>query len=55
MAILGIASHFYSAFTLTALSGEFDHNDIGAVLGLAAYSFFSGFACLAGAIGVFKV
>jgi hypothetical protein len=41
--------------TLTALSDEFDEADTGAVLGLTAYSYFSGFACLAGAIGVLKV
>ena len=41
--------------TLTALSDEFDDADTGAVLGLTAYSYLSGFACLAGAIGVLKV
>lgn len=41
--------------TLTALSDEFDEADTAALLGLTGYSYFSGFACLAGAIGVLKV
>jgi hypothetical protein len=52
---LGTITHLYGAMTLTALSDEFDEADTGAVLGLTAYSYFSGFACLAGAIGVLKV
>lgn len=52
---MGTISHLYGALTLTALSDEFDDADIGAVFGLTAYSYLSGFACLAGAIGVLKV
>ncbi|KAI8378650.1 hypothetical protein EDC96DRAFT_492699 [Choanephora cucurbitarum] len=52
--ILGTFTHLYGAMTLTALSDEFDDADTGAVLGLTAYSYLSGFACLAGAIGVLK-
>jgi hypothetical protein len=55
LAVLGTITHLYGAMTLTALSDEFDEADTGAVLGLTAYSYFSGFACLAGAIGVLKV
>ncbi|KAG0744089.1 hypothetical protein G6F23_005505 [Rhizopus arrhizus] len=51
LAVLGTISHLYGALTLTALSDEFDDADIGAVFGLTAYSYLSGFACLAGAIG----
>ncbi|KAI8047080.1 uncharacterized protein B0P05DRAFT_566958 [Gilbertella persicaria] len=54
LAILGTLTHLYGAMTLTALSDEFDDADTGAVLGLTAYSYLSGFACLAGAIGVLK-
>ncbi|KAI8327400.1 hypothetical protein EDC96DRAFT_531969 [Choanephora cucurbitarum] len=54
LAILGTFTHLYGAMTLTALSDEFDDADTGAVLGLTAYSYLSGFACLAGAIGVLK-
>lgn len=52
---MGAVTHLYGAMTLTALSDEFDEADTGAVLGLTAYSYLSGFACLAGAIGVLKV
>lgn len=52
---MGTISHLYGALTLTALSDEFDDADIGTVFGLTAYSYLSGFACLAGAIGVLKV
>lgn len=55
MAVLGTITHLYGAMTLTALSDEFDDADTGAVLGLTAYSYLSGFACLAGAVGVLKV
>jgi hypothetical protein len=55
LAVLGAFSHLYGAMTLTALSGEFDEADSGAVFGLTAYSYLSGFACLAGAVGVIKV
>lgn len=55
MAVLGAVTHLYGAMTLTALSSEFDEVDTSAVLGLTAYSYLSGFACLAGAIGVLKV
>ncbi|KAI8879876.1 hypothetical protein K501DRAFT_255989 [Backusella circina FSU 941] len=54
LAVLGAFSHLYGAMTLTALSGEFDEADSGAVFGLTAYSYLSGFACLAGAVGVIK-
>lgn len=55
MAVLGTISHLYGALTLTALSDEFEEADVGAIFGLTAYSYLSGFACLAGAIGVLKV
>lgn len=55
LAVLGAVTHLYGALTLTALSDEFDDADTGAVLGLTAYSYLSGFACLAGAVGVLKV
>jgi hypothetical protein len=55
LAVLGAVTHLYGAMTLTALSDEFDEADTGAVFGLTAYSYLSGFACLAGAIGVLKV
>lgn len=55
LAVLGAVTHLYGAMTLTALSDEFDDADTGAVLGLTAYSYLSGFACLAGAVGVLKV
>lgn len=55
LAVLGTISHLYGALTLTALSDEFEDADMGAVFGLTAYSYLSGFACLAGAIGVIKV
>lgn len=55
MAALGAVTHLYGAMTLTALSDEFDEADTSAMLGLTAYSYLSGFACLAGAIGVLKV
>jgi hypothetical protein len=55
LAVLGAFSHLYGAMTLTALSDEFDEADSGAVFGLTAYSYLSGFACLAGAFGVIKV
>ncbi|KAF1804457.1 hypothetical protein V8B55DRAFT_1500129 [Mucor lusitanicus] len=54
LAVLGAVTHLYGAMTLTALSDEFDDADTGAVLGLTAYSYLSGFACLAGAVGVLK-
>ncbi|CAO3633314.1 unnamed protein product [Mucor hiemalis] len=54
LAAMGAVTHLYGAMTLTALSDEFDEADTGAVLGLTAYSYLSGFACLAGAIGVLK-
>ncbi|CEG65705.1 hypothetical protein RMATCC62417_02433 [Rhizopus microsporus] len=54
LAVLGTISHLYGALTLTALSDEFEDADMGAVFGLTAYSYLSGFACLAGAIGVIK-
>ncbi|CAO3658188.1 unnamed protein product [Rhizopus stolonifer] len=54
LAVLGTISHFYGALTLTALSDEFEEADVGAIFGLTAYSYLSGFACLAGAIGVLK-
>lgn len=55
MAILGAFTHLYGALTLTALSDEFEEVDTTAIFGLTAYSYISGFACLAGAIGVLKV
>lgn len=55
LAILGTISHFYGAITLTALSDELKNVDGGTVFGLTMYSYLSGFACLAGAIGVVKV
>jgi hypothetical protein len=55
LAVLGAVTHLYGAMTLTALSDEFEETDTGAVFGLTAYSYLSGFACLAGAIGVLKV
>ncbi|CEP19383.1 hypothetical protein [Parasitella parasitica] len=54
LAVLGAITHLYGAMTLTALSDEFEDADTGAVLGLTAYSYLSGFACLAGAVGVLK-
>ncbi|KAI8973223.1 hypothetical protein BDF20DRAFT_824085 [Mycotypha africana] len=54
LAVLGAFTHLYGAMTLTALSTDFDDADTGAILGLTAYSYLSGFACLAGAIGVMK-
>ncbi|KAJ8656048.1 hypothetical protein O0I10_008270 [Lichtheimia ornata] len=54
LAILGTISHFYGAITLTALSDELKNVDGGTVFGLTMYSYLSGFACLAGAIGVVK-
>ncbi|KAI7903016.1 uncharacterized protein BX663DRAFT_509246 [Cokeromyces recurvatus] len=54
LAVLGAITHLYGAMTLTALSDEFEEADTGALFGLTAYSYFSGFACLAGAIGVLK-
>lgn len=55
LAILGAFTHLYGALTLTALSDEFEEVDSSAIFGLTAYSYISGFACLAGAIGVIKV
>ncbi|KAG2208489.1 hypothetical protein INT47_010185 [Mucor saturninus] len=54
LAVLGAVTHLYGAMTLTALSDEFDEADTSAMFGLTAYSYLSGFACLAGAIGVLK-
>jgi hypothetical protein len=54
LSVLGAITHLYGAMTLTALSDEFDEADTSAILGLTAYSYLSGFACLAGAIGVLK-
>ncbi|KAI9351039.1 hypothetical protein BD770DRAFT_429603 [Pilaira anomala] len=54
LAVLGAVTNLYSAMTLTVLSDEFDETDTAAMFGITAYSYLSGFACLAGIIGVFK-
>ncbi|KAI9492224.1 hypothetical protein BDB00DRAFT_765912 [Zychaea mexicana] len=54
LAVLGTITHLYGAFALTALSDEFDDGDSGTVFGLTMYSYLSGVACLAGAVGVIK-
>ncbi|CAO3596388.1 unnamed protein product [Absidia cylindrospora] len=54
LAILGTVTHFYSGLTLTTMSDAFQDFDRGTVYGLTIYSYFSGIACMAGAIGVFK-
>ncbi|KAI9263109.1 hypothetical protein BDA99DRAFT_509333 [Phascolomyces articulosus] len=54
LAILGTITHLYGALILTAMSDEFEDGDSGTVFGLTMYSYLSGFACLAGAIGVIK-
>ncbi|KAI8147873.1 hypothetical protein BJV82DRAFT_593719 [Fennellomyces sp. T-0311] len=54
LAVLGTITHLYGAFALTAVSDEFEERDSGAIFGLTMYSYLSGFACLAGAVGVIK-
>ncbi|KAI9478507.1 MAG: hypothetical protein EXX96DRAFT_571179 [Benjaminiella poitrasii] len=54
LALMGTMTHLYGAMTLTALSDEFEEADTSTLLGLTVYSYLSGFACLAGAIGVLK-
>jgi hypothetical protein len=53
LALLGTVSHFYSGLTLSTMS--FEEFDSGTVFGLTLYSYLSGWACLAGAVGVLKV
>lgn len=55
MAALGAVANLYSAMTLTVLSDEFDEADTAVMFGITAYSYLSGFACLAGIFGVLKV
>ncbi|KAG2217645.1 hypothetical protein INT45_004221 [Circinella minor] len=54
LAVLGTITHLYGALILTAMSDEFEDGDSGTVFGLTMYSYLSGLACLAGAIGVIK-
>ncbi|CAO3636317.1 unnamed protein product [Cunninghamella blakesleeana] len=54
LALVGTLTHFYSGLTLTALSDSFQDFDKGTVYGLTLYSYLSGFACLAGTVGVLK-
>ncbi|KAI8331377.1 hypothetical protein BC941DRAFT_439000 [Chlamydoabsidia padenii] len=54
LALLGTVTHFYSGLTLTTMSDAFQDFDRGTVFGLTIYSYLSGLACLAGAVGVFK-
>ncbi|ORX56827.1 hypothetical protein DM01DRAFT_323375 [Hesseltinella vesiculosa] len=52
--MLGAMTHLYSGFTLTAMSDAFEEFDQGTLFGLTLYSYLSGFACMAGAVGVLK-
>ncbi|KAI8335463.1 hypothetical protein BC941DRAFT_430398 [Chlamydoabsidia padenii] len=52
LALLGTLTHFYSGLTLSTVS--FEDYDSGVVFALTLYSYLSGWACLAGAMGVLK-
>ncbi|GAA5798905.1 hypothetical protein HPULCUR_004312 [Helicostylum pulchrum] len=54
LAALGAVTNLYSAMTLTVLFDEIDEAATTAMLGITAYSYLSGFACLAGIFGVLK-